>query len=127
MSEGALSGSRPGGSPPAATMEADATDEDRRVMALASDLRISSAISPHDLISLRTTTPLESDDGLDDDDENDDRREGKEDEPEHEDPSRRGEPAFFLRRCAAAAALSVCMILETKTRKMARKIFDSEG
>lgn len=42
-------------------------DEDRRVMALAEDLRISSDINPRELLSLRTTTttPLESNDELD--------------------------------------------------------------
>eukprot|EP00903_Cladosiphon_okamuranus_P007656 g7424.t1 len=48
--------------------ETAGTDEDRRVMALAEDLRISSDINPHELLSLRTTTPLESDDELDDED-----------------------------------------------------------
>lgn len=46
--------------------EASGTDENRRVMALAEDLRISSDIDPRELLSLRTTTPLESNDELDD-------------------------------------------------------------
>lgn len=46
--------------------ETAGTDEDRRVMALADDLRISSDINLRELLSLRTTTPLESNDELDD-------------------------------------------------------------
>lgn len=59
----------------AATMEEDtaadpgATHEDRRVMAFASELRISSAISPRELLSLRLTSPLESNDELDSEEE----------------------------------------------------------
>lgn len=46
------------------TAAATATHEDRRVMAFASELRISSAISPRELLSLRLTSPLESNDEL---------------------------------------------------------------
>lgn len=107
MSKGEPGGSYPGGSTPAVAMDTDETAEDRRVMALANDLRISSAISPHDLMSLRTTTPLESDDGLDDEEE-DDGQEGKEEEQEAEDPSGRAVTGFFPRRCAPAVFRSLC-------------------
>eukprot|EP00904_Undaria_pinnatifida_P004070 jgi/Undpi1/13664/HiC_scaffold_9.g03318.m1 len=42
----------------------DATDEERRVIALANELRISSAISPRELLSLQCNSPLESDDDI---------------------------------------------------------------
>lgn len=46
------------------TAAMDATDEERRVMALANELRISSAISPRELLSLQCNSPLESDDEI---------------------------------------------------------------
>lgn len=85
------------GDPVAATDEgnAAAADEDRRVMALASELRISSSITPRELVSLRTTTPLESNDELDDDEE-----EEKEEGRDQQGPRNRGGGAgFFLGRC----------------------------
>ncbi len=64
-----------------------ATDEDRRVVALADELRISSDICPRELLSLRTTTPLESNDELD---EEEGRGEEEEEEEEEEATSSRG-------------------------------------
>lgn len=46
------------------TAAMDATDEERRVMALANELRISSAISPRELLSFQCNSPLESDDDI---------------------------------------------------------------
>lgn len=40
------------------------TDEERRVTALANELRILSVISPRELLLLQNTTPLESDDDI---------------------------------------------------------------
>lgn len=42
----------------------DATNEERRVIALANELRISSAISARELLSLQCNSPLESDDDI---------------------------------------------------------------
>lgn len=46
------------------TAAMDATDEERRVMALANELRISSAISARELLSFQCNSPLESDDDI---------------------------------------------------------------
>lgn len=46
-------------------------EEERRVIALANELRISSTISPRELFSLRLTSPLESDDDIDEEDAKD--------------------------------------------------------
>ncbi|CAN0560329.1 unnamed protein product, partial [Ectocarpus sp. 12 AP-2014] len=95
MSEGEPAEPRNGvGDPVAATHEGNAAaeDEDRRVMALASELRISSSITPRELVSLRTTTPLESNDELEDDEE-EEKKEGR----DQEEPSNRGgRTDFFL-------------------------------
>ncbi|CAM9809954.1 unnamed protein product [Ectocarpus sp. 4 AP-2014] len=89
--------------PVAATHEGNAAaeDEDRRVMALASELRISSSMTPRELVSLRTTTPLESNDELEDDEE-----EEKEEGRDQEEPSNRGgRTGFFLDSTGATAVL----------------------
>ncbi|CAB1098646.1 unnamed protein product [Ectocarpus sp. CCAP 1310/34] len=98
MSEGEPAEPRHGvGDAVAATHEGNAAaeDEDRRVMALASELRISSSITPRELVSLRTTTPLESNDELEDDEEEEEEEEGR----DQEEPSNRGgRTGFFLDR-----------------------------
>lgn len=99
MSDGEPTEPRHGVGDPAAAADegnAAAADEDRRVMALASELRISSSITPRELVSLRTTTPLESNDEQDDGDEEE---EEKEEGRDQEEPSNRGGGAgFFLDR-----------------------------
>lgn len=88
-----------------------ATDEDRRVIALADELRISSDICPRELLSLRTTTPLESNDELDEE-------EGREEEGDE--TSSRGEDISgnegLLRRYVAGSFL-LKMYLRWKWRE----------
>ncbi|CAM9725287.1 unnamed protein product [Ectocarpus sp. 8 AP-2014] len=104
MSQGEPAEPRHGvGDPVAAMHEGNtaAEDEDRRVMALASELRISSSITPRELVSLRTTTPLESNDELDDDEE----EEKKEGRVQEEPSNRGGRTGFFLESTGATAVL----------------------
>lgn len=105
--------------------ETAATHEDRRVMAFASELRISSAISPRELLSLRITSPLESNDELESEGG------GKEEETTSSRGGNVSGSGGLLGRCAFRGwhcymCLCLCCVLYFQNDlEMARRIFVS--